>query len=281
MTPLIPSQLDDAGLTPAEFRVFCRIARRGECAESVPNMAAGCRMHRDSVWQALKELRARGMVTKESRSGATSIHRITLCSEWLSQPSGNEGLPEDKGYPSKAAGGSGNEGLATQRKRRATKEVPYKGSTKGVPAELPSSFSLEARKAWDEWQQHRREIRKPITASSAKRQIALAAEWGEARWIESIHTAVTRGWQGLFEPRNGNGNNHTQRMPPGTAISLDKLIREAEVERDGLQDELNLTFTENRDQKKARFKELSKIISEAKEKRAKLVLGSQPNNTDT
>lgn len=58
----IPSVLDEAGLSPAEFRVFCRIKRRGECTEGVPKMAVGCKLHPDTIWEALSRFVELNMV---------------------------------------------------------------------------------------------------------------------------------------------------------------------------------------------------------------------------
>jgi hypothetical protein len=74
--PFIPSWLDDAGLTPALFRVYCRISRRGQCTESLGNMAKGCRLERKTVLKVIPALLSLGLITKEDRIGRTSILRV-------------------------------------------------------------------------------------------------------------------------------------------------------------------------------------------------------------
>ncbi len=88
--PFVPASLDDADLTSAQFRVFCRIARRsqsggGECWESVANIALGTRLDPKTVRAAIQELEDRGMVISVSRPGSTSLLQPRPESEW-SQP---------------------------------------------------------------------------------------------------------------------------------------------------------------------------------------------------
>lgn len=54
----IPSFLDDFGLNPYQFRIYCRLARRagagGQCWESADNMAKACLMNRKTVMKSIK-----------------------------------------------------------------------------------------------------------------------------------------------------------------------------------------------------------------------------------
>lgn len=80
---IIPAWLDEAGLRPSAFRVYCRIARRagrkdgnGECFERLEQMAAGCQLRRATVQKALRELNELGLIEAEPRQGRTTIYRI-------------------------------------------------------------------------------------------------------------------------------------------------------------------------------------------------------------
>lgn len=74
---------------------------------------------------------------------------------------------------------------------------------------IPENLQTDAFKsAWSEWQQHRKEIRKPLTFTSAKQQIQKLAQMGVNRAIEAIKHSITNGWQGIFEPKPQN--NHQQ-----------------------------------------------------------------------
>ncbi len=84
----IPSTLDDFGLDPYQFRVYCRIVRRagnGACFESVNNIAEACRMDRNKVFSSLKFLLAHRLIEKEPtpKKGATVNYHLTPSSEWI------------------------------------------------------------------------------------------------------------------------------------------------------------------------------------------------------
>lgn len=91
MKPFIPSSLDDYPLTPAQFRLFCHIARRDHCYESIPNMARHCLLNRDTAWNALKYLERQGLVSRSRRPGQTSLFCVNEETQWA--PSGKEGAP--------------------------------------------------------------------------------------------------------------------------------------------------------------------------------------------
>ena len=76
-----------------------------------------------------------------------------------------------------------------------------------MPASLRTENFL---KAWVEWQQHRREIRKKLTPLAAHRQLAQLEAMGEARAIAAIEHSIQNGWTGIFESKdvhNGNGQS--------------------------------------------------------------------------
>jgi len=103
-TPFIPSKLDDAALTPHQFRVFCRVSRRGECIESVARIADSLGMHEDTVRSALKTLAEAQMIERTPRPGTTTLHQERPPEDWdltvleESHPCEKEG-GASKGYP--------------------------------------------------------------------------------------------------------------------------------------------------------------------------------------
>jgi hypothetical protein len=72
----VPAWLDDLGLTPLQFRLYCHISRRGQCWEAAGNIAKACCVNRNSVWPALNFLVGAGLVQQERREGQTSILSI-------------------------------------------------------------------------------------------------------------------------------------------------------------------------------------------------------------
>lgn len=82
LRPFIPAKLDDYGLSQAEFRIVCRIARRDICFESVESMATGCRMSLKTTRNALRSLVAREIIEVEKRDGDTSIYTLVPLNNW-------------------------------------------------------------------------------------------------------------------------------------------------------------------------------------------------------
>lgn len=90
------------------------------------------------------------------------------------------------------------------------KTTPTPSSEDDIPwvedkdiGEMPFS-SEEFKKAWAEWIDYRKELKKPLKPKSIKAQWKQFVLWGEAGCIESIAQSIRSGWQGLFPPRQNN-----------------------------------------------------------------------------
>lgn len=68
------------------------------------------------------------------------------------------------------------------------------------------------KQAWTKWQNHRREIKKPLTPTSITEQLRAFQEMGESRAIAAIEHTVKKGWQGIIEPSTG-GPQKTTHQP--------------------------------------------------------------------
>jgi hypothetical protein len=75
--------------------------------------------------------------------------------------------------------------------------------------QLPFS-SDEFRKAWSEWEQHRREIKKPLTPTSIRKQLEDLAKMSEAESIAAMHRSIASGWQGIFAASSKTKPDHRQ-----------------------------------------------------------------------
>ena len=65
------------------------------------------------------------------------------------------------------------------------------------------------KQAWEEWVQHRQEIKKPLTPLAAKKSIdVLEAHQSQQR--EIINTSISRGWTGLFPPKEARDSGGKQ-----------------------------------------------------------------------
>ena len=78
--------------------------------------------------------------------------------------------------------------------------------------------SVPMQDAYDQWKQHRKEIRHKITPTQEPRLIAKMMKMGERRAIDSINFSIEMGYQGLIEPKadSKQTTNHKE-LPKGKA----------------------------------------------------------------
>lgn len=82
-----------------------------------------------------------------------------------------------------------------------SRAVPRRPAVTPHEPPLPDVLAGEVFKAaWVEFIRHRQEIRKPMTPTAARRQLAELAAWGVERAIAAINHTIARGWQGIREP---------------------------------------------------------------------------------
>jgi len=76
-------------------------------------------------------------------------------------------------------------------------------------SDIPSALNTpEFQKAWENWQQHRKEIKKPLTVKSVEMQMKEFVAWGPAGAVEAIEHTIKMGWQGIRRP-----DRETSRKP--------------------------------------------------------------------
>ena len=126
----IHGNLDDLGLPPHPFRVYCHVARRGQCFASVATIAKTCRMNPDTVRKALKSLVQEGLLTAQYRKGETTLYAVNH-SKIINEP-----LPKGGSTPSRKNGvpPSINKVAPPPKRREAT---PMKrGEAKYIPLKI-------------------------------------------------------------------------------------------------------------------------------------------------
>lgn len=133
--PFIPRQMDDAGLTPAQFRIVCRVSRRGACSESVCNMAKGCRLDVKTVKIVLPFLVSCNVLSKEKRTGQTSIFRVKSPDQWRIEPS-----PKDTPAQKTTEGAKRTIPQPKRHPSHLAQKTPHKGShNKAIPLREPAN----------------------------------------------------------------------------------------------------------------------------------------------
>lgn len=167
------------------------------------------------IQNILKDLEAAGLIIRKETDG----HRIIRTVERQAvqgalagtQVTRSEGCNKLHGGVKEIARGGCNK-LHTYNKEdnKEDKTTPTPSSEDNIPwAEDkdigPMPFSSEEfKKAWAEWIDYRKELKKPLKPKSIKAQWKQFVLWGEAGCIESIAQSIRSGWQGLFPPRQNN-----------------------------------------------------------------------------
>ena len=80
-------------------------------------------------------------------------------------------------------------------------EVKDRVQGKGKAIDLP--FGEQFAAAWSEWQVFRREIKKPLRATTIKRQLEFLGAMSEGDAVGAITRSISNGWTGLFAHTSG------------------------------------------------------------------------------
>jgi hypothetical protein len=130
----IHSRLDDYGLTAAQFRIYCHVARRagsgGSAFGCVKSMASICRLHPKTVTRALAVLTHRQLLEAKRRPGRTTVYRLRPAATWLPLSNGEvskRAASPDKPIPSHPSQSDTDEGN------------PIKGNPKRDSSPVPPS----------------------------------------------------------------------------------------------------------------------------------------------
>lgn len=115
---------------------------------------------------------------------------------------------------------------------KGLKEKSVKNVSRGTEELIPLPFNSDAFTfAWSEWNDYRREIRKKLTPSTARKQLKKLSMYPEQIAIEMISQSIEKGWQGLFETetatvkRSLNGKNDRTQQNINDLTILEQHIR--------------------------------------------------------
>lgn len=81
MKPFIPSWIDDAQLSAAEFRVLCHLWRRADhkslkCYPAAKSIMITCRISENTFWRVLRKLESRGLIRREKGKRASNLYTV-------------------------------------------------------------------------------------------------------------------------------------------------------------------------------------------------------------
>jgi len=207
-TAFIPAWLDDAELDPYAFRVMCHIYRRGELYGSAKEAAKICKMDRKRMFKSLASLQEKGMISKVSRQGQTSVYITSPVPQVAHLPvpkveqANSQPDPKTEHHPCRKRN--------TTRSTSGTPPVPkveHKGSPikdtpiKVLPIRIDLPFDSDKfKESWTDWELHRKQLKKPLTDQSIKMQLKKLKSLGENTAIEWIEYAIEKNWQSFFPP---------------------------------------------------------------------------------
>ncbi|HJH18377.1 transcriptional regulator [Pseudomonas sp. ICMP 19500] len=171
----------------------------GECWPSYQHIADQCEIGRSTVKVHIRELEKCGLLRREFRRKG-ELNQSNLFHLSLNSGSG-AALPGAGDNPGGGAGAA---------PRTSHSFEPVKEPVKEPVAKAPSRKKSKAEKfdpltakptnvsatAWADWCQHRKEIRKSLTATTCARQAKTLAGHPDADAV--INQSISNGWTGLF-----------------------------------------------------------------------------------
>ncbi len=97
---------------------------------------------------------------------------------------------------------------AKRREEKSKEEKKKEEKSEPLRADVPDIFFGEdVQKAWNEWEQYRKEKKQKLTPSTAKKQMAFLGGRAGPEAIAIINQSITAGWTGLFELKNHQQTN--------------------------------------------------------------------------
>ena len=141
------------------------------------------------------------------------------------------------GESADTSGGRGRLAAAKGREGKGTEGNGTEGKTPLTPqdklgGDLPDNLNYDSFiKVWMEWEQHRKEIRKPLKPTQVKKQLKRLGELGLKKAITALNHTIDMGWQGIREPEPDDPRK--PRPKPGNN-STESILKELERETDAL-----------------------------------------------
>jgi hypothetical protein len=203
----VHGMLDDFGLTPAEFRVYCHINRRSGTNGAWPgidSMAKKCCLSKPTVINAIRRLEAMEMLRVRRKEGERSRYFLTRPSVWKSPrlkiDTGQNEVTERT--PDLTGTGKKEVTKVHPREVHPKKDKRVQGTLIVFSSdELPPPINTpEIRDLWDQWQEHRRQGKNKLTPEAARMQVAKLKAIGPARAAAMLKNSLEMGYTGLFEP---------------------------------------------------------------------------------
>ena len=92
----------------------------------------------------------------------------------------------------------------------ARKRVRVNKSQQNQPIEEVNAYAEAEginKKAWDEFVEHRKDIKMPLSELAAKKNRATLSKYSPEQQQEIVDTTISNGWRGLFPPKHSGKTN--------------------------------------------------------------------------
>lgn len=179
---------------------------QGECWPSYQHIADQCEISKRSVMLHVSNLEAQGLLKKEIRKGGPKGNSSNLYYLTLTGAAYSPGVVQEIHQGSAGAAPGGSAGAAP---RTSHSFEPVTESVEQTVADAPSAKKKAQKfdpmtckpanvseQTWADWCQHRKEIRKPLTATTCAKQAKTLA--GHHAPDAVINQSISNGWTGLF-----------------------------------------------------------------------------------
>lgn len=247
----VHSRLDDYGLTPAEFRIFCHLSRRASdrnryAFPSVTSISKICQIGHNLVREALKNLQAFRMIKVEAMAGKPNHYFINSDPEdWTKKETaaedstptetgrGSDLTPPETGrtpLPKQGGDPSLNRETKVIQLRKSTEGPKRKRSDDGGGKDLktiigdhPLFENQEFTEAFDGFIENRKNLRAPLTPRALILILKKLPSDNPSLATQMVDQSVERGWKSVFEIKektNAHKNNGTGNKRNGVELGV-------------------------------------------------------------
>jgi hypothetical protein len=194
----------------------------GHCWPSVLTIAAKCQLTKQAVLKQIKGLERAGLLQTSRANGRSNRYILVMQpvnEDYRSTAfTGKQDLPppvnEDYRHRSTAFTQPVNVVYPNHQEPSVEPSIEPKKARKQPepPAIFQLPFNTDSfREAWKDWERHRKQLRKPLTDSTARIQLKKLAQHPEEYAIFLIQTAIERSWSSFFVPNDPASKTEKQR----------------------------------------------------------------------
>lgn len=97
-----------------------------------------------------------------------------------------------------------------KRREKKREEEPLRAGEKKIVIDNLFPLGTPEHNAWEEWRQYRKEIKKTLSPSTAKKQMQFLGGRAGPEIVEIINQSIKHGWTGLFPLKTEQNGNHVK-----------------------------------------------------------------------